>query len=91
MSEYEHLPELENPEIQSIWVKAGFKNCKKVYFTHQYREHTNTLGSSMSAQREALDKMLGQWQEAVVHGNPDNPNEVHIAGDMNLDALVEDG
>ena len=45
----------------------------------------------MSAQREALDKMLGQWKEAVVHGNPDNPNEVHIAGDMNLDALVEDG
>ena len=84
--EYEHLPDLEQPDIQSIWVRAGFKNSKKIYFSHQYREHTNSMGNSMAAQREALDKMLKQWENALVHGNPDTPNEVHIAGDMNLDS-----
>ena len=53
--EYEHLHELENPEIQSIWLRAGFKNTKNIYYSHQYREHTSTLGSSMAAQRTALD------------------------------------
>ena len=85
--DYELLPELEHSDIQSIWIKAGFKNTKKIYFSHQYREHTSTLGGSMAAQRGALEKMLGQWEDAVVHGNPDHPNEVHVAGDMNLDSL----
>ena len=85
--EYEHLPVLEHPDIQSIWVRAGFKNSRRVYYSHQYREHTNTLGSTIAAQREALQKMLSQWQEALVYGNPDSANEVHIAGDMNLDSL----
>ena len=31
--------------------------------------------------------MLDQWEDAVMHGNHDTPNEVHIAGDMNLDSL----
>ena len=78
---------MEHSDIQSIWIKAGFKNTKKIYFSHQYREHTSTLGGSMAAQRGALEKMLGQWEDAVVHGNPDLPNEVHGAGDMNLDSL----
>ena len=85
--EYDHLPELENDDIQSVWIRAGFKNTKKVFYSHQYREHTNTLGSSMAAQRKALDKMLAQWEAAVSHGSQDTPNEVHIAGDMNLDCL----
>ena len=85
--EYDHLPDLEDPCIQSIWVRAGFKNSKKVYFSHQYREHTNTLGSSIAAQRDSLDKMLTQWEAALVHSSPNTPNEVHIAGDMNLDSL----
>ena len=38
----------------------------------------------MAAQRSALDKMVMQWEAAVVHGDQDTANEVHIAGDMNL-------
>ena len=84
---YDHLPDLEHPDVQTIWLRAGFKNCKKIYFSHQYREHTNTLGGSIAAQRTTLGKMLAQWEDAIVHGNPSLPNEVHIAGDMNLDNL----
>ena len=31
--------------------------------------------------------MLAQWEDAIIYDNPDQPNEVHIAGDMNLDSL----
>ena len=84
---YEHVDELEHPDIQSIWIKAGFKNSRRVYYSHLYREHTSTLGSSMASQRSALTTMLGQWEDALVHGDQDTVNEVHIAGDMNLDSL----
>ena len=84
---YERVDEIENPDIQSIWIKAGFKNSKRVYYSHLYREHTGTLGSSMSSQRSALATMLGQWEDALAHGDQDTVNEVHIAGDMNLDSL----
>ena len=85
--EYDHLDGLENADVQSIWLRAGFKNQSKIYFCHMYREHTNTLGNSMAAQRTTLEKQLMQWEEAVSFGNPRTPNEVHIAGDMNLDSL----
>ena len=84
---YEQLSDLEHEDIQSIWLRAGFKSMKKIYFSHQYREHTNTIGNTMAAQRSALERMLVQWEEAVIYGNPGVPNEVHIAGDMNLDCL----
>ena len=84
---YDHLPEIEHPDVQTIWLRAGFKNTKKVYFSHQYREHTNTLGNSLAAQRTTLGKKLAQLEDAVVHGDPSVPNEVHIAGDINLDSL----
>ena len=67
---YDHLPELEHADVQSIWIRAGFKNTKKVYFSHQYREHTNTLGSTMAAQGSTFAKMLSQWKEALLHDNP---------------------
>ena len=85
--EYERVLDLELQNVQSIWIKAGFKNSSKVYFSHQYREHTNCMGSSLADQREALRLQLGQWEEALAHGSPDVPNEVHVAGDMNLDSL----
>ena len=85
--QYEHLPVLQHPDVQTVWLRAGFKNTKKIYFSHQYREHTSTLGSSIASQRKALEKMLAQWEDAVAHDNPDQPNEVHIAGDMNLDSF----
>ena len=72
--DYEHLVELEHEDIQSVWVRAGFKNTKKIYYSYQYREHTSTLGSCMAAQRTALDKMLSQWEEAVDHGASGEPN-----------------
>ena len=84
---YDHLDDLENDDIQSIWLRAGFKNTKKVYYSHQYREHTSTLGNSMAAQRTSLEKMLEQWEEAVVYDNPSESNEVHVVGDMNLNSF----
>ena len=62
---YEHLEDIENEDTQTIWLRAGFKNTKKIYFSHQYREHTNTMGNSLAAQRTALEKMLIQWDEGV--------------------------
>ena len=85
--EYDHIADLEGEDVQSVWIRAGFKNCKKVYYSHQYREHTNTLGNTMAAQRTILDKMLMQWEAAVIHDVKDSSNEVHIAGDMNIDCL----
>ena len=41
----------------------------------------------MAAQRTYLEKILSQWEEASVHNNSTDINEVHISGDMNLDAL----
>ena len=39
----------------------------------------------MRAQRSHLQTFLNQWEAATLHGNPDEPNETHIIGDMNLD------
>ena len=83
---YQQISDLECKDVQSIWIRAGFKNCKLVYYSHVYREHTNTLGNSIACQRTVLSKMLSQWEEAVSHGNFGSPNEVHVAGDMNLDS-----
>ena len=41
----------------------------------------------MAAQRTYLGRMLAQWEDAVVHGNPNISNEVLVAGDMTLDSL----
>ena len=82
---FEQLDELEHEDTQTIWFRAGFKNSKKIYFSRQYREHTNTLGSSMSSQRRNLEIMLYQWESAVYYDG--GVNEVHICGDFNLDTL----
>ena len=82
---YEQVNKLEDPSIQSIWLRAGFKNMRRIYFCHQYREHTNSLGNSMACQREALQKMLDQWEMAAVHESDEAQNELHIMGDFNLD------
>ena len=85
--EVEQLDDLQDETVQSIWVKAGFKSSKKIFYCHGYREHTSTLGSSIRAQTEYLKKFLIQWENATLHGNPSEPNETHISCDMNLDAL----
>ena len=85
--EFERVEDLEEQAVQSIWIKAGFKNTKKIYICHGYREHSTSLGNSLSAQRSVLERFLHQWELACDHNRPSEPNEVHIACDMNLDCL----
>ena len=85
--DYQQLHELEDDTIQSVWIKGGFKKSNKIFFCHGYREHTSTLGNSIRAQTVYLSDFLSQWEEATLHGNPAEPNETHICGDMNLDSL----
>ena len=82
--EFEQVFGLEQEEVQSIWIRGGFKNGKKIYFCHGYREHTSLARTS---QEENLVKFLNQWEEATSHDYPAEPNEVHISCDMNLDTL----
>ena len=53
--QYEEIYDLEDDVVQSVWIRAGFKGSKKIYFCHFYREHTSTLGSSLKCQREQLE------------------------------------
>ena len=85
--EYEQVSELEDDLIQSIWIKGGFKQSKKIYFCHGYREHGSTEDRTITSQSRNLAKFLTQWEEAMVHNSPYEPNEVHVCGDMNLDSL----
>ena len=85
--EHEQLHDLEDEHLQSVWLRGGFKNSKKIYFCHGYREHTSSLGNSLNAQRSNLELFLAQWEAATEHNNPPEPNETHICGDMNLDTL----
>ena len=62
----------------------NFENSKQLYFCHFYREYTSTLGSSISKQRQYLEKLLNQWEHFCSH---QNQNEVHFMGDMNIDFL----
>ena len=85
--QYEQVLDLEDDLIQSVWLRGGFKNTKKIYYCHLFREHTSRLGSSIPQQRQYLDSLMSQWEEAAADTNPTEPNEVHVSGDMNLDAL----
>ena len=85
--EFEQIFDLEDDQVQSIWLRGGFKNGKKMFYCHGYREHTSSLGNSLSAQRSNLDLFLSQWEAATEFGNTSEPNEVHICCDMNLDSM----
>ena len=87
--EYERLEHIEHDSVQSIWIRGGFKNGKKIIFCHSYREHTNCLGNSLHAQKGCLDTFLHQWDLASQIKTGDEPNEIHICGDINLDAYLE--
>ena len=54
-------------------------------FGHAYIEHTSIIGNSIKAQKENLKVFLAQWEAALHFGNSNEPTEVPIAGDMNLD------
>ena len=85
--EFEQIHDLENEEVQSIWIRGGYKNGRKIYFCHGYREHKNCLGGSLNSQKSNLEAFVSQWETAAEHGNSQEVNEVHICGDMNLDSL----
>ena len=82
------ITELEDDHVQAIWVKSGFKNGKKGYYCHMYREHTSHLGSSLQVQKDYLSKFINQCENALLHNNPHEPNEVFILGDMNVDSYL---
>ena len=69
---YEQIHDLEDEEVQTIWLTAGFKNCKNLYYCHLYREHTSTLGSSISSQKKYLEILLKQWDNALYYKNNNN-------------------
>ena len=85
--QYEQVHELEDDLVQSVWIRGGLKSSKRIYFCHIYREHSSSLGGSISSQRQYLQKFLDQWGDAEVHHQGNEPNEIHVAGDMNIDVL----
>ena len=82
---FTQVHELEDDLVQTIWLKGGFKNSKQIYFCHGYREHQSSIGRSITDQRTYLERYLYQWEAATMHGNPSEPNEVHVCCDMNID------
>ena len=58
--EHDQVHDLEDDQVQAVWLRGGFKKCKKIYFCHGYREHTNSLGNSISSQRNNLQLFLAQ-------------------------------
>ena len=86
---YHQVHDLEDDLIQSIWLKGAFKNSKKIYFCHAYREHSSAMGGTINDQKDYLNKFLLQWEAATEHNFPAEPNEVHVSLDMNLDYLKE--
>ena len=87
--EYQQVFDLEDNLVQSIWLKGGYKNGKKIYFCHAYREHSSAMGDSINSQSNYLKILLAQWEAATEHNFPLEPNEVHVALDMNLDYQKE--
>ena len=81
------VPELEDEHLQTIWIKFGFKNTRAGYFCHGYREHKSNLGNSLQVQKDKMLLFLNQWEKALNHGNPTEPNEVFVLGDINIDTL----
>ena len=45
---FKQVPGIGDDVVQSVWLKGGFSYSRDIYFCHFYREHTSTLGSSIS-------------------------------------------
>ena len=82
---YEQVLDLQDDQVQTVWVKGRYQNTRNIYFCHSYREHL-TRQNSRTVTRY-MDIFLGQWEDATRYGNSPEPNEVHICGDMNIDVL----
>ena len=83
---FERMDVLEDDHLQTIWIKCGFVNSKKGYFCHGYREQKSNLGESIGSQSQKLSLFLDQWEQAINLGNPEEPNDIFILCDMNLDS-----
>ena len=83
---YEQVSELEDDQVQSVWIRGSFMNSKKIYFCHGYREHHSTR--PQGEQQAYLGVLLSQWEAAVEHNFPTEPNEVHVCLDMNIDTYM---
>ena len=84
---YEQVHDLEDSLVQSVWLKGSFRNSKSIYYCHAYREHASALGETINNQKEYLNILLSQWENATELNSPAEPNEVHVSLDMNLDYL----
>ena len=84
--DYVRVGELEDDHLQTIWIKGGFKGSKHGYYCHMYREHSSNLGGSINAQKQKLNLMIEQWERALTVGGANEPNDVFVCGDMNLDS-----
>ena len=76
--QFEQLHNQKDHSVQSIWLTARFKNGKKMYYCNRYREHTSSLGNTLSAQRSNLDLLLHQWEIATEHNSLADTNEVLV-------------
>ena len=86
---FERINELEDEHLQTIWIKCGFKNTKPGFVCNGYREYTSNIGASINHQSEKLGVFLDQWESAINYSNPDEPNDVFILCDMNLDCYLD--
>ena len=80
---YEHISDLEDDSVQSIWLTASFQKSQNIYFCHGYREHMSDY--PIQEQRKYLEKFMVQWESSLEYKNATDANEVHISLDMNLD------
>ena len=80
---YQQVSDLEDERVQSVWLKGAQLNSRGIYYCHGYREHLSREG--LAVQQGYLATFLNQWESATVHGGREDPNEVHICGDINID------
>ena len=86
---YDRIDTLEDDHLQTIWLKCGFQNTKPAFFCNGYREHNSNIGGSLEHQYVKLSTFVNQWEEAIYFGSPDEPNDVFILCDMNLDSYQD--
>ena len=87
--DYIRVEEIENEHLQSIWIRGGFKNSKHGYYCNGYREHKSNVGGSLNNQKYKLEIFLNQWEQALCHGNPSEPNDIFVLCDMNLNSYQD--
>ena len=86
---FQRMDILEDDHFQSIWIKCGFMNSKQGFYCHGYREHTSNIGRSIQNQLLKLTTFIDQWEKAIHIGNPEEPNDLFILCDMNLDSYCD--